>query len=77
MNSMKLKDSLGCSDHEMLEIKFLRVSKRVCSKITALDFSRADFHLFRELLGRVTWGEEGPKKAGSLIKLPLIRKGET
>lgn len=77
VSNMKFKDSLGCSDHEMLGFKILRASKRVCSKLTALDIRKADFHLFRELLCRVTWREEGPKKAGSVIKFPLIRKGET
>ena len=55
VSNVKLKGSLGCSDHKMVEFKILRVSKRVCSKLATLDFRRADFELFRELLGRVTW----------------------
>ena len=39
----------------MVELKILRVSKRVLSKLSTLDFWRADFKLFLELLGRVTW----------------------
>ena len=39
----------------MVEFNILRASKRVCSKVATLDFRRADFELFRELLGRVTW----------------------
>lgn len=31
------------------------MSKRVPSKLATLDLRRADFELFRELLGRVTW----------------------
>ena len=31
------------------------MSKREHRKLAALDFRRADFRLFRELLGRVTW----------------------
>ena len=41
VNNVKLKDSLGCSDHKMLEFKILRVSKSVCSKLVTLDFRRA------------------------------------
>jgi len=55
MSDVKLKGSLDCSDHKMVNFKILRVSKRVHSKLATLDFRRADFELFRELLGRVTW----------------------
>jgi len=51
---MKLKGSLGCSDHRMVEFKILRASKRMHSKLATLDFRRADFDLFRELFSRVT-----------------------
>ena len=55
VSNVKLKGSLGCHNHEMVEFKILRVSKRVHSKLAALDFRRADFSLIRELPGRVTW----------------------
>ncbi|GAB0184043.1 hypothetical protein GRJ2_000869600 [Grus japonensis] len=54
-NKEKLKGSLGCSDHEMVEFKILRTARRVHSKLTTLDFRRADFGLFRDLLGRIPW----------------------
>ena len=44
---------LGCSDHEMVEFKILREARRAHSKLTTLDFRRADFSLFMGLLGRV------------------------
>ncbi|GAB0181498.1 hypothetical protein GRJ2_000615100 [Grus japonensis] len=53
--NVKLKGSFGCSDHEMVELKILRAARRVDSKLTTLDFRRADFGLFRDLLGRVPW----------------------
>ena len=53
MGSVKLKGSLGCSDHEMVEFKILRAVRRSCSKLATLDFRRADFGLFRDRLGRV------------------------
>jgi len=54
---VELKGSLGCSDHEMVDIKHLRAARRVHSKLTALNFSRVDFGLFRDLLGRVPWDQ--------------------
>ena len=38
-----------------MEFKSHRAARRVHSKITTLDFRRADFGLFRDLLGRVPW----------------------
>ncbi|MCQ4078456.1 hypothetical protein FK519_27115 [Klebsiella pneumoniae] len=55
VGNVELKGSLGCSDHEMVEFKILRAARRVHSKLTTLDFRRADFGLFRDLLGRVPW----------------------
>ena len=55
VGSVKLRGSLGCSDHEMVEFKILRAARRAYSKLATLDFRRADFGLFRDLLGRVTW----------------------
>ena len=50
---MKLKGSLGSSDHDMVEFKILRTVRKAHSKLTTLDFRRAEFGLFRDLLGRV------------------------
>ncbi|GAB0175888.1 hypothetical protein GRJ2_000054000 [Grus japonensis] len=55
VGNVKLKGSLGCSDHEMVEFKILRAARRVHSELTTLDFRREDFGLFRDLLGRVPW----------------------
>ncbi|PKU44425.1 hypothetical protein llap_5257 [Limosa lapponica baueri] len=52
---MKLKGSLGCSDHELGEFKIPRALRRAYSKLTALDFRRKDFGLFRDLLGKLPW----------------------
>jgi len=53
VGKVKLKGSLGCSDHETVEFRILRAARRVHSKLTSLDFRRRDFGLFRDLLGRV------------------------
>ncbi|GAB0208020.1 hypothetical protein GRJ2_003267700 [Grus japonensis] len=55
VGDVKLKGSLGCSDHEMVEIKILRAARRAHSKLTTLDIRRADFGLFRDLFGRIPW----------------------
>ncbi|GAB0176082.1 hypothetical protein GRJ2_000073400 [Grus japonensis] len=55
VGNVKLKGSLGCSNHEMVEFKILRAARRAHSKLTTLDFRRADFGLFRDLLGRIPW----------------------
>ncbi|GAB0207425.1 mitochondrial enolase superfamily member 1 [Grus japonensis] len=55
VGDVKLKGSLGCSDHEMVEFRILRAARRARSKLTTLDFRRADFGPFRDLLGRLPW----------------------
>ena len=53
VGDMKVKGSLGYSDHEMVELRIQRAARRVKNKLTTLDFRRADFGLFKDLLGRV------------------------
>ncbi|GAB0183916.1 mitochondrial enolase superfamily member 1 [Grus japonensis] len=55
VGDVKLKGSLGCSDHKMVEFRILRAARRAHSKLNTLDFRRADFGLFRDLLGRIPW----------------------
>jgi len=52
---VKAGDSLGCSDHEMFEFRILRRGSRAISRIKTLDFRRANFGLFKELLGGIPW----------------------
>jgi len=40
-----------------VEFKVLRALKKLCSKLATLYFTKADFELFKELLGRVMWEE--------------------
>ncbi|PKU33357.1 hypothetical protein llap_16338 [Limosa lapponica baueri] len=67
VGNVKLKGSLGCSDHETVEFKILRAARRVCNKLITQDFRRADFGLLRDLLGRVIWEKalEGRGAQGS------------
>ncbi|PKU28198.1 glycerol kinase [Limosa lapponica baueri] len=55
VGNVKLKGSLGCSDHEIVEFKTIRAAQKMHSKLTTLDFRRADIGVLRYLHGRVTW----------------------
>ncbi|GAB0190834.1 hypothetical protein GRJ2_001548700 [Grus japonensis] len=69
VGNVKLKGSLGCSDHDVVEFKILRAARRAHSKLATLDFRRADFGLFRDLLGRLPWDKalEGREAQESCI----------
>ena len=45
--------SLGCSDHEIMNFSILHGGSRAISRIKTLDFRRANFGLFKELLGEI------------------------
>ncbi|GAB0178004.1 hypothetical protein GRJ2_000265700 [Grus japonensis] len=80
VGDVKLKGSLGCSDHKMMEFKMLRAARRAHSKLTTLDFRKADFSLFRDLLGRIPWDKvlEGGRTqdSGLVFKGHLLQAQE-
>ncbi|GAB0205074.1 hypothetical protein GRJ2_002973000 [Grus japonensis] len=80
VGDVKLKGSLGCSDHEMVECRILRAARRACSRLTTLDFTRADFGLFRDLLGRIPWHKalegRGPQDSWLIFKHHLLQAQE-
>lgn len=45
VGNVKLKGSLGCTDHEMVDIEIPGAMTRVRSKPTVLNFRRVDFGL--------------------------------
>jgi len=55
VEDVKVRGRLGCSDHEIVEFRILRGGSRVKSRIKTLDLWRADFALFKELLGGIPW----------------------
>ena len=55
VGDVKVRRSLGCSDHGTVEFRSLRGGSRARNRLTALDFGKAGFGLFRDLLGRITW----------------------
>lgn len=66
VGSAKLKGTLSCSDYEKAAFKILRTVKRIYSKLTPLDFRRADSDLFRYLLGREPCVLSHPTGVGKL-----------
>lgn len=55
VGSMKIRGSLGCSDHEMLDYRIPRAARRLKSSFSTLDFRKVYFGLFKDLLERVLW----------------------
>ncbi|GAB0181767.1 hypothetical protein GRJ2_000642000 [Grus japonensis] len=55
VEDVKVGGRLGCNDHEMVEFRILCGRSRAISRITTLDFRRANFGLFKDLLGRIPW----------------------
>jgi len=53
--NVRVRESLGCSDRDMVEFRILQGRSRAESRIVTLDFRRADFVLFGDLLGRIPW----------------------
>ncbi|PKU48494.1 rna-directed dna polymerase from mobile element jockey-like [Limosa lapponica baueri] len=80
VGNVKLKCSFGCRDHEMVEFKILRAARRVRSKLTTLNFRRADFGLLRDLISRVTWEKvlegRGAQESWSVFKDHLFQAQE-
>lgn len=52
---MKVGDSLGCSDDEMVEFRILKRGNKAKGRITTTDFRRAHFGVFRHQLERIPW----------------------
>jgi len=63
VEDVKVGARLGCSDHEMIEFRILHGGRRVISRIKTLDLRRADFALFKELLGGIPWARAGGSKS--------------
>ena len=80
MGNGKLKGSTGCSDHEMGEFKILGAARSAHSKVTTLDFRRADFGLFRDLLSGVPWDKalegRGAQESWLIFKYHLLQAQE-
>ncbi|OPJ66597.1 hypothetical protein AV530_016623 [Patagioenas fasciata monilis] len=52
---IKIGDSLGCTDHVFMEFSVLRDVGQEKSKVRTLNFRKANFQLFKELVNRTPW----------------------
>ena len=72
VEDVKVGGRLGCSDHEMVEFRNLCGGSRAVSRIKTLDLRRANFGLFKELLGGIPWARalegRGVQECWSLFK---------
>ncbi|GAB0209615.1 hypothetical protein GRJ2_003427200 [Grus japonensis] len=77
VGDVKVGGSLGCNDHEMVEFRILHGRSRAISRITTLDFRRANFGLFKDLLGRIPWVRalegKGAQESWSIFKHHFLR----
>jgi len=80
VENVKLKGSLGCSVHEMVEFKILRAASRMHNKLTTWDFRRATFGLFVDLLSRAPWDKalegRGAQASWSIFKDHFLQAQE-
>jgi len=53
VEDVKVGGTHGCSNHEIVEFRILRGGSRAISRIKTLDLRRANFGLFKELLGGI------------------------
>jgi len=55
VEDVKVGGSLSSSDHDMVNFRTLRGGSRAISRIKTLDFRRANFGRFKDLLGGIPW----------------------
>uniref|UniRef100_A0A8B9C3Y3 Reverse transcriptase domain-containing protein n=1 Tax=Anser brachyrhynchus TaxID=132585 RepID=A0A8B9C3Y3_9AVES len=75
-----VESCLGQSDREMVQFSILGEVRKGTSKTAVLDFRRADFELFRTLVGRVPWEEvlkgKGVQEGWALLKKEILMAQE-
>ena len=81
VEDVKVGGRLGCTDREMVEIRILHAGSRAISRIKTSEFRRANFGLFKELLGGIPCVRAlkagGSKSAGRSLKITssMFRSG--
>jgi len=77
VEDVKVGGNLGCSDYELVEFRILNGGSREINSIVTLDFRRADFGLFKDLLGGTLWvralEDRGVQESWSLFKHDFLR----
>ncbi|KAJ7400195.1 hypothetical protein BTVI_107529 [Pitangus sulphuratus] len=72
VEDVKVGGSLDCSDHEMVELRILHGGSKAVSRTRALNFQRANFDLFKDLLIGIPWvkalEDKGIQESWSIFK---------
>ena len=72
IDDVKTGGSLGCSDHTLLEFTILRDMGKARSIVKMLNFRKADFQLFKELVSTTSWEmvlrDKGTEKSWQIFK---------
>lgn len=55
VEDVKAEGSLGYNDHEVVEFRILCGRSKAIRRTAALDFRRANFDLFKDLLAHIPW----------------------
>ena len=77
IREVKTGESLGCSDHALVEFLILKNASLAKSRARTLCFRRADFRLRKELLSGIPWETVlkgmGTEQSWQLFKDTLLR----
>jgi len=68
IGDVKIGGSLGCSDHALVELTLLREMEITKSILRTLNFRRANFQLFKEIVRRNSL-RNGPQGQGNRTEL--------
>ena len=71
---------MHCSDHAIIEFMLQRDKRQAKSKIRTLNFRKADFQLFRELVNKIPWETglmgKGTEQSWQIFKEAFFRVQE-
>jgi len=80
IGDVKTGGSMGCSDHALVEFTDLRDMGQTKSKVRTLNFRKAKFHLFKELVNKTPWEtalrDKGTEKSWQIFKDTFHRAQE-
>jgi len=80
ITDIKIGASLGCSDQALVEFTVLRDMGQAKSKVRTLNFRKAKFQLFKELVNRSPWEtalqDKGAEQSWQIIKEAFHRAQE-
>ncbi|PKU47054.1 nedd4-binding protein 2-like 2 [Limosa lapponica baueri] len=80
IGDIKIRGSLGCSDHALVEFTVLRDMSQARSKVRTLNFRKTKFQLFKKLVNRSPWEtalrDKGAEQSWQIFKNAFHREQE-